>query len=197
MANICWVCCWYWYQNLGGAAPPQTGHAFLRQWHMRRERGVIYFCPVFFPVWCHPWMDDGTNGWMDGKLHKKWSRHPLLYVIGELLQVIKIIFELQRKKSTEKKARRKISFPTHKICFSFLLLFELLLLSKLLTFEFLVHFNDLKCYSSVTWRFTNHLWTLIGTKILFWMFKNQFHNVWWFVCFILFLEFLITYFEGP
>jgi hypothetical protein len=28
------------------------------------EGGFIYFCQVFFPVWCHPWMDDGTDGWM-------------------------------------------------------------------------------------------------------------------------------------
>ncbi len=27
MANICWVCCLYWYQNLGGAPP--RGQAFL------------------------------------------------------------------------------------------------------------------------------------------------------------------------
>jgi hypothetical protein len=61
----------------------------------------------------------------------------------ELLQVVQIIFELQRKKSNEKIARRKISFPTHKTCFFPPLLFELLLLSKLLTFSFLVHFNNL------------------------------------------------------
>jgi hypothetical protein len=33
------------------------------------------------PVWCHPWMNDGTDGWMDGKLHEKRPRRTLLYVI--------------------------------------------------------------------------------------------------------------------
>jgi hypothetical protein len=46
-----------------GMLPPGTGHAFPRQWHMCRK-GVLFICArVFFPVWCHPWMDDGTDGW--------------------------------------------------------------------------------------------------------------------------------------
>jgi hypothetical protein len=42
------------------------------------------------------------------------------------------------KRSNEKLARRKISFPTHKMRFFFSLLGPLLL-SKLITFSFLVH----------------------------------------------------------
>ncbi len=73
-----WVCCWYWYQNLGGGPPPpRAGHAFPRQWHMRREGGLF----ISARVWCHPWMDDGMDGWMDGKLHEKRPWRPLLYVI--------------------------------------------------------------------------------------------------------------------
>ncbi len=78
-----WVCCWYWYQKLGGALT-WVGHAFLRQWHLCRGRGgggVFIYAKVFFPVWCHPWMDDETDEWMDGKLHEKRPQHPLLYVI--------------------------------------------------------------------------------------------------------------------
>ncbi len=46
------------------------------------EGGVIYFCRVFFPVWCHTWMDDRTDGWMEKASR---PRHPLLYVIIEKL----------------------------------------------------------------------------------------------------------------
>ncbi len=37
--------------------------------------------PSLSPVWCHPWMDDRTDRWMDGRLHEKWPWSPLLYVI--------------------------------------------------------------------------------------------------------------------
>jgi hypothetical protein len=37
--------------------------------------------------------------------------------MGVLLQTLEIIFEVQMKRSNEKIARRKISFPTHKTCF--------------------------------------------------------------------------------
>jgi hypothetical protein len=60
---------------------PGAGHAFDRQQHMRR-RGLFISARVFFPVWCHPWIEDETNGWMDEKLHKKWPRRPLLYAIS-------------------------------------------------------------------------------------------------------------------
>jgi hypothetical protein len=63
-----------------GVPPPGVGHAFPRQQHMRKggEGGVLFISTrVFFPVRYHPWMDDGTNEWMDGwtshvkKLHEK------------------------------------------------------------------------------------------------------------------------------
>ncbi len=74
LANICWVCCWYWYQNLWGA-PPRAWHAFPRQRHMRRG-GVIYFCQGFLPC-----MMPSMDGWMDEKFHDKQPRRPLLHGI--------------------------------------------------------------------------------------------------------------------
>jgi hypothetical protein len=62
--------------------------------------------------------------------------------MGVLSQALEIIFEVQKKRKNEKIARRKISFPTYKPCFFFLfLLCGPLLLSKLITFLFLVHFK--------------------------------------------------------
>jgi hypothetical protein len=62
-----------------------------------------------------------------------------------LPQALEIIFEVQMKMSNEKIARRKISFATHKPrLFLFFLLFGPALLSKLLTFSFVVHFQRLK-----------------------------------------------------
>jgi len=63
--------------------------------------------------------------------------------MGALPQALEIIFEMQRKRSNEKIARRKKSFPTHKTLF-FPVVFGPLLLSKLLTFSFLVHFKRFK-----------------------------------------------------
>ncbi len=66
-----------------GCPPLGQGMPFLDS-DTCRERGVIYFCQVFFLVWCYPWMDDGTDGWTDGsreKLHKKRPQLPLLYVM--------------------------------------------------------------------------------------------------------------------
>jgi hypothetical protein len=40
--------------------------------------------------------------------------------MGVLTQALKIIFQVQRKMSNEKIARRKISFPIYKMCFFFL-----------------------------------------------------------------------------
>jgi hypothetical protein len=37
------------------------------------ERGLFISARVFFPVLCHPWMDDGTDGW------KKLHDHDVLY----------------------------------------------------------------------------------------------------------------------
>jgi hypothetical protein len=55
-----------------------------------------------------------------------------------------------------KLTRRKISFPNYK---TFCFLFGPLLLSY-----FLFILNDLKCYKSATWSFTNHVGVLIATK---------------------------------
>ncbi len=68
---------------------------------------------------------------------------------------------MQRKRSNEKIARRKINFPTNKTCFFPPFLSEPLLLSKLLTFSFLVHLKCLNCSWSITFNSTNHFWTLI------------------------------------
>jgi hypothetical protein len=58
-----------------GVAPPGAGHA---QGHIHRRGGGLFISArVFFPVWCHPWMNDGTDRW---KLHEKRPRRPLLYV---------------------------------------------------------------------------------------------------------------------
>jgi len=68
-----------------------------------------------------------------------------------LLQVLEIIFEMQRKMSNEKITRREINFPTYKIYF-FNLFFSLdpsyFQTSKFL--KFLIHFKHLKCYRSPT-----------------------------------------------
>jgi len=78
--------------------------------------------------------------------------------MGVLLQALEIILEVQWTSSNEKIARRKISFSTHKMCFFFLFSsLWTLLLSKLLTFSFLVHFNDLKCYTSTTFSLKSSL----------------------------------------
>jgi hypothetical protein len=39
--------------------------------------------------------------------------------MGAVPQALEIIFEAQRKKSNKKITRRKISFPTYKMCFFF------------------------------------------------------------------------------
>jgi hypothetical protein len=86
-------------------------------------------------------------------------------VIGALSQALQIIFEVQRKRNNEKITRRKISFPTYKLCFfKFFLHFGPLLLSNLIVFFSLFILNNLKCYRSATWSCTNHLGTLIATK---------------------------------
>jgi hypothetical protein len=78
---------------------------------------------------------------------------------GALPQALEIIFEVQRKTSNEKIARRKISFSTYKTSFFFL--FSSLCTRptfrahKFLVFLFIL--NDLKCYRSTTFSSTNHL----------------------------------------
>jgi hypothetical protein len=61
-----------------------------------------------------------------------------------LPQALEIIFEVQRKRNNGKIARKKKTFQLTKWVFFFFLLFEPLLLSKLLTFSFLVHFKRFK-----------------------------------------------------
>jgi hypothetical protein len=53
-----------------------------------RVGGLFISARVFFPVCCHPWMDDATDGWMGHmkKLHKKPPLHFLLYVILRILK---------------------------------------------------------------------------------------------------------------
>jgi hypothetical protein len=76
MTNICWVCCWYWYQNLGGAPPLGAGHVFLRQQHMCR-RGYLFlrgFSSLYDAI--HGWM----TGWMDGWMESfNKTNHDVLY----------------------------------------------------------------------------------------------------------------------
>jgi hypothetical protein len=48
--------------------PPGARYAFPRQLHMHRGRGLFISGRVFFPIWCHPWMDDGTDGWCSDRI---------------------------------------------------------------------------------------------------------------------------------
>jgi len=60
--------------------------------------------------------------------------------MGVLLQVLEIIFEVQRKMSNEKITRREINFSNlQKTFFPLFFLFGSLLLSNLLTFLFFIH----------------------------------------------------------
>jgi hypothetical protein len=65
-----------------GCHPPGLGMPFLNS--DTCAEGVIYFCQGFLPLYdaIHGWMTGQMDGWMDGKLHEKRPRHPLLYVIG-------------------------------------------------------------------------------------------------------------------
>jgi hypothetical protein len=57
---------------------PGPGMPFLDS-NTCAKSGLFISARVFFPVWCHPWMDDETDGWMEKAL-RPWR--PLLYVIG-------------------------------------------------------------------------------------------------------------------
>ncbi len=61
--------------------------------------------------------------------------------MGTLPQVLKIIFEVQRKMSNEKITRREINFPTDKMHF---FLFGPFLLSNLIILLFFIHFKRFK-----------------------------------------------------
>jgi hypothetical protein len=43
-----------------------SGMPFLNNNTCAEGGGLFISTRVFFPVCCHPWMDDGTYGWMDG-----------------------------------------------------------------------------------------------------------------------------------
>jgi hypothetical protein len=61
--------------------------------------------------------------------------------MGALPQALEIIFEVKKKRSNEKIARREISFPTYKMRFFFLSSLWISLLSKLITFLFSCSFK--------------------------------------------------------
>jgi hypothetical protein len=66
---------------LGVPPPPGLGMPFLDSNTCAEGwGGVIYFCQGFLPCMM-PSMDGWWDGWMDGKLHEKWPRRPLLYVM--------------------------------------------------------------------------------------------------------------------
>jgi len=63
---------------------------------------------LHYEINCHmivssvPWMDDGTDGWMDGKLHKEQPPRPLLYVMDIILKWCQniSIYKIKKKKKT-------------------------------------------------------------------------------------------------
>jgi hypothetical protein len=74
--------------------PPGAGHAFPRQWHMRKEGGGLFISVrVFFPYMMSS-MNGWRDKWMDGwkKLHKRWPWCPLLYIIYILRKVFVLFF---------------------------------------------------------------------------------------------------------
>jgi hypothetical protein len=56
----CWICCWYWYQNLGGALPSGLGMLFLDSNTCAEHRGYL-FLPGFSSLY------DAIHGWMTGR----------------------------------------------------------------------------------------------------------------------------------
>jgi hypothetical protein len=74
--------------------------------------------------------------------------------MGTLPQVLKTIFEVQRKMSNEKTTRREINFPTYK---TFFFLWTLPFFKPHNFFNFLFVLNDLKCYRSANGNSTNYL----------------------------------------
>jgi hypothetical protein len=51
---------------------PPRDRACLSYTATHAQRGGLFISVrVFFPVWCYPWMDDGTDGWMDGRVTSK------------------------------------------------------------------------------------------------------------------------------
>jgi len=78
----------YFHQKSWGA-PSGAGHAFPRQWHMRRGVVGYLFLPGFSSMndAIHGWMTGRIDGWVSWwkKLHVKRPRRPLLYVMGEMI----------------------------------------------------------------------------------------------------------------
>jgi hypothetical protein len=48
-----------------GVPPSGPGMPFLDSDTCAEEGGYLFLLGFFFPVWCHPWMDDKMNGWME------------------------------------------------------------------------------------------------------------------------------------
>ncbi len=46
-----------------GCLPPGPGMLFLDSDTCAEGGGLFISAWVFFPVWCHPWMDDGMDWW--------------------------------------------------------------------------------------------------------------------------------------
>jgi hypothetical protein len=65
----------------GGGGGGGGGFFFIAWFFLSVFCGLFISARVFFPVWCHPWMDDGTDGWME-KASRPWR--PLLYVMSPL-----------------------------------------------------------------------------------------------------------------
>jgi hypothetical protein len=61
---------------------PGPGMPFLDSYTCTEGAGFFISARVFFPVWCHSWMDDGRDGWME---KASQPRCPLLYVMVQVL----------------------------------------------------------------------------------------------------------------
>jgi hypothetical protein len=64
-----------------GCPPLGLGMPFLDN-DTYAEGELFISAKVFFPLWCHPWMDDGTDGWMDESHDEKnfmKNNHDVLY----------------------------------------------------------------------------------------------------------------------
>ncbi len=83
--------------------------------------------------------------------------------MGVAPQVLKIVFEVQRKMNNEKITRREINFLIYKILL-FFPLFGPLLLSNLITFLFLIHFKGFKMLQVCHLKFYKSFLNLITTQ---------------------------------